>query len=77
VPAPTPPLLLRRIQAALARRKTELAQASFVELLAAEGADDDLRRRGLDAFVEAKMTAELRAAFYERRGRGLASPGGG
>ena len=63
VPGPTPPLLLRRIQAALARRKTELAQASFLELLAAEGADDDLRRRGRDAFVEAKMKAELRAAF--------------
>jgi tetratricopeptide (TPR) repeat protein len=63
VPEPTPPLLLRRIQAALALRKTELAQTSFVELLAAEGADDDLRRRGRDAFVEAKMKAELRAAF--------------
>jgi len=63
VPGPTPPLLLRRIQAALAQRKTELAKTTFVELLAAAGADDDLRRRGRDAFVEAKMKAELRAAF--------------
>ena len=62
-PAPTPPVLLRRIRAALAEGRAPLAEASFLALLGAEAADDDTQRRGRDAFVEAKSTAGLRTAF--------------
>jgi tetratricopeptide (TPR) repeat protein len=63
VPEPTPPLLLRRIKAALAQRNASLAEASLGELLAHPKADDDAKRRGRDAFVDAKAKAELRVAF--------------
>ena len=43
----------------------------------AKGADDDLRRRGRDAFVEAKATAELRAAFDKALARARPARRGG
>lgn len=64
VPSPTPQVLVRRIKAALAQRKAPLAQASLGALLATS-ADDDTKRRGREAFVEAKAIAELQAAFEQ------------
>jgi tetratricopeptide (TPR) repeat protein len=63
VPDATPPLLERRIEAALAQRKPALARETFVALLAAPSADDDLRRRARELFVSAKAKPELRRAF--------------
>jgi tetratricopeptide (TPR) repeat protein len=61
----TPPVLVRRIRAAIAESRLPRAQASFVELLGAEKADDDAKRRGRDVFVEAAATEELREAFEQ------------
>ena len=60
---PTPPLLLRRIQAGIAQPNMALASRSFVELLIAPSADDDLRRRARELFVSAKQQPELRKGF--------------
>jgi tetratricopeptide (TPR) repeat protein len=61
-PEGSPQLLLREIRAALALRDFDVARAAWLRLLAAD-TDDDVRRRGLEAFSEAKAEDQLRAAF--------------